>query len=665
MTTSLLRKLPYLTLLLALPSCDSGSETTTGTTTATTTTTGSETLNIPDDPDCDPLVPENCAMPFPSSKWLAPDDSRPTGYKLAFGPKTLPANKQGVHIDPAPYARLDGFGVGVPAVAFFADLDGSDLPDETRIAESLEDGARVMMFEVDGQALKRIPCFAEIDRAAKYDEERSIIVRPAVLLKEGTRYVVALRGLKRIDGSDVPPSDAFRALRDGIAGGTPVADRVARFEEIFQLLADAGVSREGLQLTWDWVTASDEALHGPLLHMRDEAFAELGTNSPAFTITSTETYTEAENPDIAYEVLGTFDVPDYTVKTPLGTKEAFTLNWGPDGLPVKTGVYKAEFRARVPRSAASGEPHGVLIHGHGLNGTHGQIRNEYFDKIANQEKFVTVGCNMIGMSNEDVPNILEMLNDLSGFPALADRLHQGVLDHAFLVRGMKTGFDDIPEIAATGLVIDPESVYYHGISQGGIFGATHVAMSLDITRGHLGVPGNNYSTLLQRSVDFGPFFVLLGGVYPDARDMQVLLGTIQNLWDRTDPVSHYRHISSEPYPGTPSHQVLLASATADWQVALLTNEIVTRSDVGVALMPGYGKDVPLVDPTPYPHQGSGLVNYSFGNPWPPPGNKPPADDVGDPHGKPRKLDWHNAQLVHFYRTGEIIDVCGGDGCTPD
>lgn len=306
-----------------------------------------------------------------------------------------------------------------------------------------------------------------------------------------------------------------------------------------------------------------------------------------------------------------------------------------------------------------------MIHGHGLNGTHGQIRGEHFDKIAYQEKLVITGCNMIGMSSEDVDVILELLSDLSGFPAVGDRLHQGVLDHAFLARAMKTGFDQVPEIAASGLVIDPGAIYYSGISQGGIFGATHMAMSLDITRGHLGVPGNNYSTLLQRSVDFNPFFVLIGFGYPDARDQQVLLGAIQNLWDRVDPVSHYRHISTDLYPGTPPHSVLLASATGDYQVALLTNEIATRSDAGVALLPGYGKEVALVEPSPYPHTGSGLVNYSFGNPWPPPGNKPPHDDVGDPHGKPRSLDWHNAQMMHFYRTGEIIDVCGGDGCTPD
>ncbi|MBK8259434.1 MAG: hypothetical protein IPK82_43110 [Polyangiaceae bacterium] len=180
---------------LFLSAC-ADSESTQGGTTTTATSTETPTLNIPDDPDCDPLVPEVCGMPFPSSKWLAADSSRVTGYTLSFGPTTLPANQKGKHVDPAPYKRLDGYGVGVPAVAFFADLDGSDLPDETRIEESLTADARVMMFEVSGNVATRVPCFAEIDKAAKFDEERSLIVRPAVILKESTRYVVAIRGLK-------------------------------------------------------------------------------------------------------------------------------------------------------------------------------------------------------------------------------------------------------------------------------------------------------------------------------------------------------------------------------------------------------------------------------------------------------------------------------------
>ena len=51
-------------------------------------------------------------------------------------------------------------------------------------------------------------------------------------------------------------------------------------------------------------------------------------------------------------------------------------------------------------------------------------------------------------------------------------------------------------------VIDTTRLYYDGNSQGGIMGGALVAVSPDIERGALGVPGMNYSTLLQRSVDF-------------------------------------------------------------------------------------------------------------------------------------------------------------------
>ncbi|MFB6262053.1 MAG: hypothetical protein ABEL76_00320 [Bradymonadaceae bacterium] len=84
-------------------------------------------------------------------------------------------------------------------------------------------------------------------------------------------------------------------------------------------------------------------------------------------------------------------------------------------------------------------------------------------------------------------------------------------------------------------------------------------------------------------------------------------------------------------------------------------------------MANYGRDVPLVEETSYPHTGSGLVLYSFGNPRAPRGNVPPTTGE-DPHGEPRDRAWHNRQMVHFFRTGEIIDVCGDDGdpvCNPD
>ena len=61
-----------------------------------------------------------------------------------------------------------------------------------------------------------------------------------------------------------------------------------------------------------------------------------------------------------------------------------------------------------------------------------------------------------------------------------------------------------------------------------------------------------------------------------------------------------------------------------------------------------------------------MVLFDFGNPWPANGNRPPmAVMVGDPHERPRRSVVHQRQIATFFRTGEVVDVCGGDGCRPD
>jgi hypothetical protein len=271
---------------------------------------------------------------------------------------------------------------------------------------------------------------------------------------------------------------------------------------------------------------------------------------------------------------------------------------------------------------------------------------------------------MRGMSGDDVPVILEVITDLGRFVHMSDHLHQGLLTYLALTRTMARHFPTLPEVRDLGIAVDPQRIYYSGNSQGGIYGGSFMALSPETLRGHLGVPGQNYSLMLHRSLDFIPFLLPLEIFYPKSVDRLVALGSLQTLWDMVDPSSYYHHITAAPFPGNDPKTVLLTSATGDYQVPLLSNEITARSGAGVALMSDYGKDVPLVEEAAYPHTGSGIVNFSFGNPWPPAGNLPPSDEFGDPHGKPRKREHAQRQMVHFFETGEIIDVCGGDGCTP-
>ncbi len=79
------------------------------------------------------------------------------------------------------------------------------------------------------------------------------------------------------------------------------------------------------------------------------------------------------------------------------------------------------------------------------------------------------------------------------------------------------------------------------------------AVSTEWTRAVLGVPGMNYSTLLQRSSDFATYELILDPAYPDELDRIVVLPLLQMLWDRAEADGYAEHMTDDPYPGTPKH----------------------------------------------------------------------------------------------------------------
>lgn len=616
--------------------------------------------------DCEALDPSHCAFPWPSSRFLVPDPRRATGYVLAPAPGTLPTSQTGVPVDPAILHRLDGYPIGTPIMTLLPRLDLGPLPQEDSIERSLAADSPLALFEVTANGARPIPCFAELDLRERDPAARTFIIRPAVLLREDTRYLVALRDLVGTDGAPINPSPAFAALRDGAAEAIPrLAARRDHFEEIFTLLDAAGWQRSSLTLAWDFHTASGEALHGDILHMRDEALDRVGPDGPPLVFDNITEYTPEQDPDIAIEITGHITVPHYMrpVEGFQGAT-AYVFDRDEDGRPIARGSRDAPFILLVPRRALDGIPMGLMQYGHGLNGHFDQVGAGHQRRTANEYGYLYFGADMIGMSNGDVTNIIGIPYDANRFPWLADRLHQGMLESILLARAMKHRLAAMPQLIERGVVIDPERLYYEGNSQGGIFGATLLALSPDLERGVLGVPGQNYSTLLERSVDFSPFFLIFDAIYQRRRDQLMLLAIMQCLWDAIDPVSHYRHLVVDPHPQSGPNSALLGLAKGDWQVSLLTVEIVARSEVGVALMAHYDPEraPALVTPVDYPYTGAGIVNWHYGNPWPPPGNITPDDAIGDPHGWPRKEPEYRRQMIHFLETGEIIDVCDGAPC---
>lgn len=612
---------------------------------------------------CDPIA-DGCLLPFPNDHFTVTDDSTPTGRRVAFDPESMPANADGVGIDPTAWNHLDGFSPGAALLLQIPDLDldASGTAPITDIQRSLHDDAPIVLLDSDTG--ERLPYWVEADTYAPAGEVPTTFVRPAVALPEGHRIVVGVRGLVDTAGAEIPPTDAFRALRDRLGTEAPELEaRRPAMEAVFADLDLPDVARDELQVAWDFTVASASSLSAPLLAMRDDAFTDLGDDAPAFTVDSV---TPSDREGIATEVTGTYQVPLYldgdgAPGSSLVTDEA--------GSPTRTGTYTAPFTCVVPASASAADPAGTGLYGHGLLGTSGQVPGGSA-AVAAAANIAFCGTDLIGMAEADVPNAVAIIGDLSTFHTLSDRLLQGHLNTLFLGRLLihPGGLGTHPAFQDDGTSLLTDDLVYYGISQGGIMGGATTAVAQDWTRAVLDVPAANYGLLLDRSIDFDPFRAVLDPSYPSAADRALGLQLIQMLWDRGEANGYLQHLLEDPYADTPEHQVLLHVALGDHQVANIATEIQARTlGLGVhrpvyadgrttAVDPWFG-----LDALTYPFDGSAVVVWDSGAALPPDANQPPREG-DDPHGDPRNTPAAIEQIAAFLTTGQVIDVCGDAPC---
>jgi hypothetical protein len=635
----------------------------------------------PGEQGCDPLDPAVCLQPWPNDHFTVADPSTDTGRRLNLNPLAMPRNIGGNPIRPEEWNRSDGFSPGsmIITVAPGVNPEMSGAPLITDMERSLNpDSATVIVDTVTGELHRH---WAELDADATSDATRALILRPGINLREGRRYVVGLQHLVDGGGRPLQPNAVFTAYRDGIPTSIPaIENRRPRMESIFATLDSAGVDRADLYLAWDFTVASQRGLSERLLFMRDNAFATLGGAAPTFTVSGITNNVDSE---IYRQVTGTFNVPRY-VNSPATNARMTYLNLQGQGAGLPDRYLpdqSAPFTCRIPRSATTNgldpvTPARPSLYGHGLLGTgSGEVGAGNVDAMALDHRFMFCATDWIGMSTLDVPTVALVLADMSNFPAIPDRLQQAVLNFLFLARLMihPNGFVSNPAFQA-GLplkpLIDTSEAYYDGNSQGGIMGGITVAVSQDITKGVLGVPAMNYSTLLRRSVDYDMYKIALNAAYLGELDRNFIYSLIQILWDRGETNGYAHHLTGDPYPNTPPHRVLLHEAFGDHQVANVATEVETRT-IGAqinqpALASGRHSDLyPFdgIDPIPsFPHPGSALIVWDSGTPTPPTADVPPTAG-SDPHSRPRSQPSARVQKSQFLSpTGGVIDVCGGAPC---
>jgi hypothetical protein len=692
---------------------------------------------------CDPLDPAHCLLPFPNDWFTIEDALLPSGRRVALLPTQMPRNAAGKPIDPTPWDFNDGFSPGalivvkVPGLDVPAAFEQSGIAPITDVARSLDPSAPVQIL--DAESARPQLAFAELDRADDLASpeageaggsdpqppspaDTTLLIRPARNLLEGRRYVVVLRDLVDADGAPIEAREPYRSCRDR----APLADPLlqARCDElrtdVFPVLERAGIDPRRTYLAWDFTVASAENLAGRMLHIRDDAFAQLGDvdlanrtvegDAPAFVVTAIEDFLpcgddgcqDGEDARIARRVEGRVLVPCYlnAPGCPSGSRFALDpLSGLPQAIPGNQSP--ANFVCNLPHSVVSGDLDGSVapghptIVGHGLFGDATTVDSGKFKDMMRDYGFVMCATDFIGMAFEDIPYSVSMLSDLSLFPGLADRVQQGMLNFLFLGRAMihPAGLNGDPAFQFGGEgVFETGELYYTGGSQGGIIGGSLTAVAPDFRFGALGVPGMNYSMLLRRSVDFDIFAEVLYRAYPDELERPLLISLIQMLWDRAESNGYAHHMTDDPYPNTPPHEVYLFPAFGDHQVTMWSAEVMART-VGASI------HSPVMDagrhPDVHPYfaiprvaydgsgefHGSSIVVWDIGpcrdpdgtltdpavrctrGTTPPPTTNNPNRVGQDPHG-PDASDLPEGQLntVLFMLEGKIRDVCGGEPC---
>jgi hypothetical protein len=675
---------------------------------------------------CDPIDSSACLYPWPNNYFTKHDSSTATHRRLNLTLDEMPANAAGVPIDPTAQNRNDGFSPGslivtrVPGLDTPAAFNANNFPTNTHPELSFDPAASAAVIDATDKTHPRSLIWAELEypaSAGAANTDQTLVIHPGKNLTEGHRYIVALRKLVDAKGAAIPASAAFAAYRDNKAHDS----RAKHFRSIFRTLANAGIERKDLYLAWDFTVASERNLSERMLHIRNDAFGQLGDHDLAdrkvdgsapiaFVYPDLPDDAVSQGPDVPVVgnpleavdgqtnfssgrllriVRGRVLVPCYLTTPECASGGSF--NYGLDGRPQQIpGNYSAaDFECIIPRSVLTRGPARVSLYGHGLLGDASQVAGGAIQDLANEQNIVLCATDWIGMASEDLPNAVSILANLSHFDSLADRGQQGMLNFLYLGRSLihPDGLSNDPAFQVNGQPAFKRELYYDGGSQGGIMGGSLTAVAPDFTRAALGVPGMNYSILLQRSVDFDTYAQVMYNAYPNRLVRPLVLSLVQLLWDRAEADGYAHHMTSDPLEGTPAHEVILDMAYGDHQVSNWATIVEART-IGAqirtpVLYPSrslgdnvfYG--IPAI--TSYPATGSLFEVWDVGplrteggktkgTPPPPIGNEPNRQGV-DPHGPDASEQVSaRAQIGAFLQPDSvsvITPVCGDEPCKLD
>lgn len=619
---------------------------------------------------CHPMskgLPEgSCLFPFPSSYYTVRDRGTLTGYRVAF-PEKLPIADHGdkkIPLRTGFFNARDGFSPATPILVVFSQrVDANTLVKSTSIAKSVEPTSPVQLIEFGSG--KRIPLFAEVDHNVTDDQPQVVIVRPMLRLSPKKRYaVVFLKSVKALGGKDLKAPAVYTKLSAGQAPSTPEEAALAVLvKETLKEIKAAGLKSEDVLLSWDFRTASDEAMLQEMVNMRDKMFKHVGNDGPTYKITTVQNFTVGQKKHLMRLIRGTMKVPTFLDKDVPGG----VLLRDKDGKPKIRGLVDYRFQVHIPRCVKDRKtPVPVLVFGHGLFGSaNGEMDSGYQRQLIDRLCMIQIGNNWIGLSEPDQGHIaVNVVTDFNNMPHLTDRLQQAHINAVAMIRMAIRRLQKEKALEVGGRnPLNSKEIYYLGISNGAIQGSALMSLTPDITRGVLNVGGGNWNMMISRSSNFFSLTTILKTFYTNPIERQLLMALIQTHFDIVDPITWAAYLSDVTRFGVPPKKLLIQEGIGDAQVP----NIATRTWVRTMGLVGVG---PLFEPVfgvkeeKGPFKGSAYIQYGpRPDPYPADVNLPPKNNRT--HEAVRRVEASMKQMEAFLKPdGMIQQFCKGP-CDPE
>jgi hypothetical protein len=533
---------------------------------------------VPD--GCQPLLAEpgdasstgTCLAPYPSDFHRTADPTSQTGFRVRLSGAARPKKPTGEDADVHDVVPVDGASL-VPTIVcgLAGDIVHDGLPGvlDDPMKSAGPDSATIIIEASTGTF---IPHYTDIVEK-KDGTHTPIVLRPFSPLKPKTRYVVAIAGAKLAptDGSIdppalAPPPEGFRRLRNGTAQNDPALAALSqRFDaDVLSTLSKAGVALDHLQLAWDFTTGSSEQPLADMLAVREATLAWIAANDPQPHVTAMRAGTGNQAKIVTVEM----NAPLFLDKRDPGGR----LVHDASGKVKQNATTTFTVVVAIPNVVTGGTTPGrALAYGHGFFGNTDELESDGARAISEKLGAVLFATDWWGMSKDDFGVVSDSLTTRPEHVTdFAERVHQAMANWLVAlaaIRGPMTKLTELRRPApSTEALWDPTFVGYFGASQGHILGGTLAGLA-DFPRAILNVGGGGFTHLMPRSLNFGPFSILLGAVFPDPLLVQSYVAMMQRPLDRIDPISYAPHVLTMPLsPNPPDRRVLLQVGLGDPQV---------------------------------------------------------------------------------------------------